>query len=612
MGVGSPRHGAGRKIRFKQSHSIMRNSCSFIFVIVMLALVTKASALVAPLSGSSVRNVRTLPFRIFRVHHGTRRLYKSNMDSQGLHTKEIRAMTLTELRLKYKQLGGKPEGMKKFELIEACESLQENTWTKRPPFRSKLNRESNGTKTADINGIPLPDIFNQLNMLSRATSSASARYALNNLGHLPMTDDDRKLRFPVGIFRDNRLPVLETGEMELYFLGTASCVPSVSRGVSSLTLRYKGDVWMFDCGEGTQVQIQSSKLRPNRINKIFISHLHGDHLFGLPGLLCLLGKSKLALKESQEYDCAELPPIDIYGPEGIRDYIRASMQLSYSRITVPYRVHELKDVPLLNIKTSRLMPPSFQSSARMDPQFGERRGRDIYPNSKGVYDVVTEEDGVEMTVQAAPLTHSIPCVGYVITEKVRKGMLNVDSIKEIVERNKDALNAMPEFYTQYRKVFGVLKSLPEDGMFTFPDGTVLKAEDVTNPPRKGRKVVILGDTCSSNLIADIAMDADVLVHEATNAYIEEYDKTRYASYDQLQRDTLSRGHSTPQMAGSFAKRINAKKLILTHFSPRYQGDSSEASMRMMWRLEDQARKMTDLKEDDDVIAAWDFMHITIN
>lgn len=75
--------------------------------------------------------------------------------------------------------------------------------------------------------------------------------------------------------------------------------------------------------------------------------------------------------------------------------------------------------------------------------------------------------------------------------------------------------------------------------------------------------------------------------------------------------TFIHGHSTPQMAGRFAKRINAKQIALTHFSPRYKGDDSEYSMRTMWALEDMAKDTSGLNGDNDVIAAWDLMNLPV-
>ena len=131
------------------------------------------------------------------------------------------------------------------------------------------------------------------------------------------------------------------------------------------------------------------------------------------------------------------------------------------------------------------------------------------------------------------------------------------------------------------------------------------------PQRKGRKIAILGDTCNSDLLAPLAEDADVLVHESTNAWIKEFDQSRIKSPYVLERDTYNHGHSTPQMAGRFCKKVNGKRLVLTHFSPRYRGDESLQSMKVMWKLEDFARESSGLTEKNDVIAAWDQMVMPI-
>jgi ribonuclease Z len=104
------------------------------------------------------------------------------------------------------------------------------------------------------------------------------------------------------------------------------------------------------------------------------------------------------------------------------------------------------------------------------------------------------------------------------------------------------------------------------------------------------------------------MDADVVVHEATNSYLAGID--RDTNLREVTRDTVVHGHSTPYIAGDFAKRVRAKKLILNHFSARYKGDQSVDSLSIMTRLEGQAAKASGLGEAQ-VAAAWDLMVLPV-
>ena len=124
--------------------------------------------------------------------------------------------------------------------------------------------------------------------------------------------------------------------MEIEFLGTGAGSPSKFRNVSSLVLKLldeNNSVWMFDCGEGTQHQILRTTIRPRKVDKIFITHLHGDHLFGLPGFL-----SSRSFQTGEE-----TRPLTIYGPKGIASYVKASMQVTQTRLSYPLKLVELTD-----------------------------------------------------------------------------------------------------------------------------------------------------------------------------------------------------------------------------------------------------------------------------
>ncbi|MFM7471849.1 MAG: ribonuclease Z [Nodosilinea sp.] len=118
--------------------------------------------------------------------------------------------------------------------------------------------------------------------------------------------------------------------MQITFLGTSSGVPTRSRNVSSVALRLpqRGEVWLFDCGEGTQHQFLRSEFKSSQIRRIFITHMHCDHIFGLMGLLASCG---LAGNRQQ---C-----IDIYGPKPLGDYLQACRRYSHTHFTLPIQVH---------------------------------------------------------------------------------------------------------------------------------------------------------------------------------------------------------------------------------------------------------------------------------
>ena len=119
--------------------------------------------------------------------------------------------------------------------------------------------------------------------------------------------------------------------MNITFLGTSSGVPTLTRNVSSLALKLSqsSEVWLFDCGEGTQHQIIKSNIKSSQIKKIFITHMHGDHIYGLPGLLATLGLS------------GNSNGIDIYGPSELRGFLNSALKSSFCKLSFPLHFVEV-------------------------------------------------------------------------------------------------------------------------------------------------------------------------------------------------------------------------------------------------------------------------------
>ncbi|XP_059477389.1 zinc phosphodiesterase ELAC protein 1-like [Neocloeon triangulifer] len=358
--------------------------------------------------------------------------------------------------------------------------------------------------------------------------------------------------------------------MQVVFLGTASCFPTANRGVSCIALRHEdGFVWLFDCGEGSQIQLQKSCIRPGKITKIFITHLHGDHLFGLPGLVATISTQ-----------CAVKPDfiLEIYGPQGLRQFLRQSLVLSRTELPFKYQVHEL-------------MPESYQlpedwenwrfdlSEERLHPQ--ELQGTQI--SARNDVWTVIEQKNTKTSVLAGHNEHlRIPSYGFVVQEPDANGKLDVEKLK--------SLGVEPgPLYSQLKHGKDIVT----------PDGKVVKSNEVLGPPKKGRKITIMGDTCNSDKMIQIAMDSDALVHEATleNSMVE---------------NALEKGHSTPGMAASYAFAINAKLLLLTHFSQRYRQSNEEDGPRLEILQREAEEKLAELKHSKcSVVLAQDLLEVPL-
>jgi len=118
--------------------------------------------------------------------------------------------------------------------------------------------------------------------------------------------------------------------MELVFLGTSSAIPTNYRNHSALALKAFGELMLFDCGEGTQRQMTRIRMSPMKVKRIFITHLHGDHFLGLPGLI-----QSMAFRGREN-------PLHIYGPVGITDLVESIKKMGYFALSFPIITQELQ------------------------------------------------------------------------------------------------------------------------------------------------------------------------------------------------------------------------------------------------------------------------------
>jgi ribonuclease Z len=167
----------------------------------------------------------------------------------------------------------------------------------------------------------------------------------------------------------------------------------------------------------------------------------------------------------------------------------------------------------------------------------EKQGKDISASFGLTWNVY---DGDSVSVKAGPVMHTIPSFGFVVTERDEPGKLDAEHLKEL---------GVPP---------GPLFARVKKGeAITLPTGETLDPLDVLGPPKRGRRVTILGDTSDSSKMVDLARSSDVVLHEATLGNC-------------MEEKAIEMGHSTPRMAAQYAERVGARVLMLYHFSQRYK------------------------------------------
>lgn len=272
----------------------------------------------------------------------------------------------------------------------------------------------------------------------------------------------------------------------LTILGYNSAIPTVKSAPTAQFLEMEERCFLIDCGEGTQVQLRKAKAKFSKINHIFISHLHGDHVFGLPGLISsfrLLGRET---------------PLHVYGPKGIKEMMETIFRITESHQGFEVVFHELSS-----------------------------------KKSEKVY----EDNRVE--VFTIPLDHRIYCNGYLFKEKPKERHLNMQEISKYPEIE----------ICDYH-------NLKRGKNIQLSDGYILKNENLTKPAEPSVSYAFCSDTRYLESIIPIIKNVDVLYHEATFLH----DLKKMADYT---------GHSTALEAAKIARKANVKKLILGHFSNRY-------------------------------------------
>jgi ribonuclease Z len=266
-------------------------------------------------------------------------------------------------------------------------------------------------------------------------------------------------------------------------LGNNSAVPAFDRHPTSQVVTLDGTNYLVDCGEGTQIQLINYKIRRSRISHIFISHLHGDHYFGLVGLI----NSFSLLGHQQE--------LHVFAPSPLKEIIELQLRVADTKLCYPLFINHITE-PATLLDDSRITVKCFRTN------------------------------------------HRIECYGFSFEEK--KYLRKLD----------------PEKARQYGIPTSFYDRMKRGEDYTTKEGQLIKNEMVTLPGTPGKRYAFCADTKYDESIIPHIEGADMIYHETT--YL-----------DNLRERAESRFHSTTKQAAMIAKKANVKKMLIGHFSSKY-------------------------------------------
>ena len=273
---------------------------------------------------------------------------------------------------------------------------------------------------------------------------------------------------------------------EIHILGCGSALPTTRHNASAQIIKIGNKQFMVDCGEGAQIQLRKNHIHFSFINHIFISHLHGDHCFGLIGLISTFGL------------LGRTAPLHIYADPKLEELMRPQIEFFCKGLHYPLFFHGIDAT----------------------------RHQTIY------------EDNT-ITVESLPLEHRIPCCGFLFREKPKRRHL---------------LGDVANFY----KIPAYMRQSIKDGAdYTTPDGETIPNSRLTKDADRSRSYAYCSDSAPCYNNSALLHGVDLLYHEATFA---ESEKERAAQTY----------HSTARQAAQVASEAGVKRLLIGHYSSRYE------------------------------------------